>query len=146
MTTENDKTIDEAGRVIPGVAAGADGSAPCPPGQHELVEEYYGHRCKKCGIFYPNTADPADWMNGDEPDDYDDGLDEEEEWFDCGMYPGPDGKPIGCSLAGSEQCDFECPQRDYLYACLRARAEKEAKRRGQNVGHEPRLSPDDKKS
>lgn len=31
MTTENDKTTNEVGRVIPGVAAGADGSASVPP-------------------------------------------------------------------------------------------------------------------
>jgi hypothetical protein len=49
----------------------------------------------------------------DNPDDYDDDdgdsyEDDPDEWFlenICGM--GPNGQ---CSLAGSEECDWECPR------------------------------------
>lgn len=41
-----------------------------------------------------------------EEDDFDD---EENEEFDCGFVTGE-----GCSMAGSEDCDFECPYRDNL--------------------------------
>lgn len=38
-------------------------------------------------------------------DDYDDELEEDDEpMFDCGL--GPDGQ---CALAGSEDCDWDCP-------------------------------------
>lgn len=42
-----------------------------------------------------------------EPDDFDDEMDDDEAFleFVCGM--GPDGQ---CSLAGSEDCDWECPR------------------------------------
>ena len=41
-----------------------------------------------------------------DPTDFDDdGLDDEdEEYYDCGM-----DRDGGCSLAGTEQCDWECP-------------------------------------
>lgn len=43
-----------------------------------------------------------------EPYDYEEDdeylEDEDEEFFDCGLMP--DG---GCSKAGSEECDWECP-------------------------------------
>lgn len=39
-------------------------------------------------------------------EDYDD-WDEEDEWpFDCGM-----DQHGNCSMAGSEDCEFECPYR-----------------------------------
>jgi hypothetical protein len=43
----------------------------------------------------------------EEADDLDDGPEEDEWEFDCGM--GRDGL---CGKAGSEECDFECPYRD----------------------------------
>ncbi len=55
-------------------------------------------------------------MGMDEFDDFDDGLDEddEEDWgFECG-----EDVNGGCSLAGSEECDFECPNRDAMIARL----------------------------
>lgn len=42
-----------------------------------------------------------------EPDDDYDEPDEDE--FDCGFIPGH-----GCLMAGTEDCDFECPNRDRL--------------------------------
>lgn len=54
----------------------------------------------------------------DEPDDFDTDydpdygeLDEEEEAAaECGLLPAHLGG--GCTLAGTEHCDFECPYRD----------------------------------
>lgn len=43
----------------------------------------------------------------DEPDG--DGWDEHD--FDCGAMYGPKGEPMGCSMAGSEDCDWDCPYR-----------------------------------
>lgn len=40
----------------------------------------------------------------DEPGD-------EFEEFDCHMALDKRGKPLGCGMAGSEDCDFECPYR-----------------------------------
>lgn len=31
--------------------------------------------------------------------------------FDCGAMYGPKGEPMGCSMAGSEDCDWACPYR-----------------------------------
>jgi hypothetical protein len=39
------------------------------------------------------------------------------------------GNPVGCSSAGTEQCDFECPHRDELYRVLA----KKAAKRGPNA-------------
>lgn len=39
--------------------------------------------------------------------------------MDCGMITGRLGRPEGCTKAGSEECDFECPFRDELYRALR---------------------------
>lgn len=48
-----------------------------------------------------------DWWD---EDDQDRELDEFEEAVEeCGIVPG-DG---GCTLAGTEHCDFECPFRDH---------------------------------
>ena len=55
----------------------------------------------------------------DQQDD-DDGLDpseDEEDYSDCGWTPGG-----GCSMAGSEECDFECPNRDSMIAELNRKA------------------------
>ena len=73
---------------------------------HKWIESYYGHDCEKCGTFFPHGGAPwdepiypdEDWPN-EKP--YDD-----EEWFDCGWVRG-----MGCTMAGSEICDWECPHR-----------------------------------
>jgi hypothetical protein len=44
----------------------------------------------------------------DDPDDFDDEFADEPD-FDCGFIPSD-----GCLLAGTEDCDFECPYRDAL--------------------------------
>lgn len=51
-------------------------------------------------------------------DDYEFTLDyependlEDEDDFDCGFIPGK-----GCLMAGTEDCDFDCPYRDRLVA------------------------------
>lgn len=46
-----------------------------------------------------------DYEDNDEDDFLEDDLDEED--FDCGWEPGE-----GCLMAGTEDCDFECPYRD----------------------------------
>ncbi len=53
------------------------------------------------------------------PSDFDDedcdgDFDDDEEYGDCGE----DRTNGGCSLAGSEECDFECPYRDSMLAKL----------------------------
>lgn len=60
------------------------------------------------------------WPDDDDFND-DDFDDEPEDWGeDCGLDD--DGQ---CSLAGTEQCDFECPYRDSeLFAGSRAWNEK----------------------
>ena len=59
----------------------------------------------------------------DDLDDYDDWMDDPEN-FDCGaMYSiGRNGKPHleGCGKVGSEECDFECPFREEVERSLRA--------------------------
>lgn len=60
----------------------------------------YGDGCPDCrsGDIEIDT-DPVE----DDPED-----DESDDWFDrCGRTP--DGT---CMLAGTEECDFECPYRD----------------------------------
>lgn len=52
--------------------------------------------CRGCG--YPDAGAVAEYHCGPDDDDPDD------DWFDCGMMP--DGY---CSKAGSEECDWECP-------------------------------------
>ncbi len=50
--------------------------------------------------------------------DEDDGFDDDEDpVFDCGWTP----EVGGCSLAGSEDCDFECPYRDDMIRDLKRR-------------------------
>lgn len=43
---------------------------------HEWAEEYYGHRCSKCDLFYAHGCAPWDYY-GDEP-----GIDYVNTWFD----------------------------------------------------------------
>jgi hypothetical protein len=55
---------------------------------NELFDEYAEF------VFSPEAEEDEDL---DEPD------------FDCGFVPGH-----GCQLAGTEDCDFDCPYRDSL--------------------------------
>ena len=63
----------------------------------------------------------------DEPDysddfeDYD-GLEEDEEYFDCGAMYDINHSMVGCDKVGSEECDFECPYRESVERSLRAQA------------------------
>lgn len=71
---------------------------------HVWVEEDYGYLCTACGLVDPcfegeRRYDPDDW---NENEDWND----DEEWFDCGWVRG-----VGCTLAGTESCDFDCPFR-----------------------------------
>ena len=73
--------------------------------KHTWVEEYYGHLCTACGLFYAYGCAP--WEDVDFDDDgIRDEWDDDEEEFDCGWVRG-----VGCQLAGTEECDFECPHR-----------------------------------
>lgn len=56
----------------------------------------------------PEEYHPPGWWEPDDgEDDFpEDDLEEDEEYFDCGYIPGE-----GCTMAGSEDCDFECPYR-----------------------------------
>ncbi len=65
-------------------------------------------------------------LERDDYDDWDDGEPDDDDFYDCGWVRGQ-----GCQLAGSEDCDFECPHRDALYrgiALTRARMAKRAAR------------------
>lgn len=94
-------------------------SEPC---DHEWTESYYGHDCKKCDTFVPHGCGP--W---DEPpypyDDWNENEDWDEEWFDCGWVRGQ-----GCTMAGSEICDFDCPHRDDFLKGMRLTQARLAKR------------------
>src|SRR6185369_14122592 len=50
----------------------------------------------------PTTSDPSDYYD-DDPRDWDE---EDGDYEDCGLMP--DGQ---CLKAGSEECDWECPNR-----------------------------------
>lgn len=75
---------------------------------HAWTEEYYGWLCVPCGLFYAYGCAP--WEDDDWSEVWDDDgiradVDDEHE-FDCGWVPG-----MGCTMAGSEDCDWECPHR-----------------------------------
>lgn len=54
-------------------------------------------------------------------DEQDGDFEEDGEFdFDCGAMFGPKGEPMGCSMAGSEDCDWECPHRAEVERSLRA--------------------------
>ena len=63
------------------------------------------------------------FMLNDSSEDFDD-FDEydEEDDFDCGAMRDLSGRMIGCSMAGSEDCDFDCPYRESVERSLRAQA------------------------
>lgn len=48
----------------------------CSDGLCNFVEEYYGWRCSKCGVFYPNTAPLGAWLNGEKYDGQDNDCEE----------------------------------------------------------------------
>jgi hypothetical protein len=81
-----------------------------PECKHVWTEEYCGWLCVPCGLFYAYGCAP--WEDHDFDPDFDDGI--RDEWddepeFDCGWVRG-----MGCTMAGSEECDWECPhRRDY---------------------------------
>ena len=56
--------------------------------------------------------------------DYDEDSIEEDEYeeddFDCGMCIDSDGRLAGCQLAGTEECDWDCPYRR-TYEAMMAR-------------------------
>ena len=60
-----------------------------------------------------------DFYDG-EDDDYDLDDSDGEFDFDCGAMYGMKGEPMGCSMAGSEDCDWECPNRERVERELRA--------------------------
>lgn len=94
---------------------------------HErLVEGYYGHNCADCGVFlYPYGNAPWD----DSDDDVDEWDDDEDEWLSrCAWV-----RSQGCQLAGTEECDFECPFRDGNYRGLRLTQARMAKRAAQKT-------------
>jgi hypothetical protein len=75
-------------------------------------------------------------LQDDFPDDLDFEADsdfEDEDYYDCGIYCDKRGRPISCSALGSEQCDFECPNRDWLLRSIAQPARKGAAKRGSNT-------------
>lgn len=78
----------------------------CPNGHGKLV--LHSH--------VDSLADDVDWIDEDEEDFDDFGFDDEEEdeydraLDECGQLPKHLGG--GCTLAGTEHCDFDCPFRD----------------------------------
>lgn len=60
-----------------------------------MSDFYNDRRADNMPDYGPGDDDPRDL------------LDEDGDDFDCGLMP--DGQ---CRLAGSEQCDFDCPNRD----------------------------------
>lgn len=50
-----------------------------------------------------------DFDDFDEPGEFDEDDEFDEGDFDCGFIPGD-----GCLMAGTEDCDFECPYRNLL--------------------------------
>jgi hypothetical protein len=75
--------------------------------------------------MYP--YDGAPWDTIDDDFEQADPEDEWDEWIDrCGWVRGH-----GCQLAGTEECDFECPFREGNYRGLRLTAARKAKRAAQ---------------
>lgn len=84
----------------------------------EQSDELYSRICLQCGLAL-ETYDDFDWTEYPDNDEEDD-----EAFFDCGWVRG-----VGCQLAGTEQCDFECPDRDANYKGLRLAQARIAKRK-----------------
>ncbi len=83
----------------------------------EQSEEPYGRICLSCGLVLEEYD--HDWTEYPDQDD----KWEDEPYFDCGWVPGH-----GCQKAGSEECDWECPDRANLEKGLRLTQARLAKR------------------
>lgn len=85
--------------------------------------------------FYCRARE-AEVESYDDPGDYYEIEEDEYESFDCHMMR--DGS---CGMAGSEDCEFECPYRRDQYARERAKARKAEERRRSKGGRQPDLQP-----
>lgn len=84
--------------------------------KHIWVEEVYGYVCTTCGMVDAYDDDVREYEYPEQDDEYE---------FDCGWMRG-----MGCSKAGSEECDWECPDRrnyEKGMALTQARLAKRAK-------------------
>ncbi len=45
-------------------------------------------------------------------EEFDDEEFDDDENFDCGMCFDQNGRMLGCELAGTKQCDWDCPYRE----------------------------------
>ncbi len=79
----------------------------------EQSEEPYGRICLMCGVVLEMYDDEREYRE-----------EEEEDYFDCGWVRG-----MGCTEAGSEECDFECPHRRDLEKGLRLTRARLAKKK-----------------
>lgn len=70
--------------------------------KHTWVTEDYGFICTTCGMADPCFEDERSYPGDDWPNDEQD----DDEYFDCGWVRGQ-----GCTMAGTEECDWECPHR-----------------------------------
>jgi hypothetical protein len=69
--------------------------------KHDWIEEPYGYVCALCGMLDPCFEDERGYEYDGANDD------DEDEWlYRCGWVRGAGG-----TLAGTEECDFECPMR-----------------------------------
>jgi hypothetical protein len=92
------------------------------PLPHRAIARH-GRRLSDCHHRTHNPYledDDSDYPASGRGDDWDDDEDE----FDCGWVRG-----VGCQLAGTEECDFECPFRDENYRGLRLTQARIAKRK-----------------
>lgn len=85
--------------------------------EHQWVEEQYGYVCMICGLVDPCFDDEREYQT----DPYDE---DNEDWFDCGWVRG-----VGCTKAGSEECDWECPHRAAFEKGMRLTQARLAKRK-----------------
>lgn len=107
---------------------------------HVWRDAYGGSECVYCGLFYPSGGAPWDVPIEDTDDtprgtcevcggEWGDGWsscqceDEDEDDFDCGWVRGQ-----GCTKAGSEECDWECPHRSAFERGMRLTQARLAKR------------------
>lgn len=106
---------------------------------HEnLRQGYYGHDCADCGeLIYPYGCEPwaliedddSDYPKAGRGDDWEDEDDEDEWLYRCGWVRGE-----GCTLAGTEEYDWECPFRRDFYRGLALTQARMAKRAAQKGG------------
>jgi hypothetical protein len=83
------------------------------------LEEHHDNRTAESQIAKGGIVErDADYY--EDPDEDDDN--EEEEDYDCGIIVNWRGTMEGCTMIGSEQCDFECPYRDSLFKSLAIQA------------------------